>query len=78
MTTSSYFIADTTFSSNYAPSDSTPSFLQIVGTTLNISQQRTPASSSDVGIPGEICLDSSYLYYCVATNTWKRVGLSSF
>lgn len=55
MTTSTYFIADTTFSSNYAPSDNTPSFVQVVGTTLNITETRTPSSGSDTGIKGEIC-----------------------
>lgn len=78
MSTSSYFIADSTFSSNYWPSDNSNSFVQIVGTTLNITNTRTPSSSSDTGIQGEICWDSNYVYVCVATNTWKRLSLSTW
>lgn len=78
MSTSSYFIADSNFSSNYTPSDSTPSFVQIVGTTLNITDNRTPSSGSDTGIKGEICIDSNYIYVCTAVNTWKRASLNSW
>lgn len=78
MSTSSYFIADSSFSSNYSPSDSTSSFVCIEGTTLCISQERTPSTSSSTGIKGECCWDQSYVYLCTATNTWKRLALSSF
>lgn len=78
MSTSSYYIADATFSSNYYPSDNSASFIQVVGTTLNISSTRTPSSSSDTGIPGEICWDVNYVYVCTSTNTWKRIALSTF
>ena len=39
---------------------------------------KTVAASATTGIKGEIAWDSSYLYVCVATNTWRRVALSSF
>lgn len=54
MSMSSSYIADSTFTSTYSPSDSTSSFVQIVGTTLNITDSRTPSSSSDTGTQGEI------------------------
>jgi len=38
----------------------------------------TPATSSAAGIVGQISWDSSYLYVCVATNTWKRAALTSW
>jgi len=38
----------------------------------------TPASSSAAGNPGQICWDTSYVYICTATSTWKRIALSSF
>jgi hypothetical protein len=38
----------------------------------------TPSSSGDAGVAGTIAWDSSYLYICTATNTWKRVPLSSW
>jgi hypothetical protein len=38
----------------------------------------TPSSSSDTGTTGQIAWDSSYVYVCVATNTWKRAAISSW
>jgi len=38
----------------------------------------TPASSSATCTTGQFTDDSNYHYVCVATNTWKRVALSSF
>ena len=38
----------------------------------------TPPSSSSVGIPGQIAVDSGNIYICTSTNTWKRAALSSF
>jgi hypothetical protein len=37
-----------------------------------------PASGSDTGTAGQIAYDSSYLYVCVAANTWKRSALGTF
>lgn len=39
---------------------------------------RTPASATATGVQGEVCWDASYLYVCVATNTWKRTAISSW
>lgn len=39
---------------------------------------KTPASSSDTGKAGSICWDTGFIYICTATNTWKRVALSTF
>jgi hypothetical protein len=41
-------------------------------------QQFVPASSSATGTPGDIAWGPNYIYVCVATNTWKRVLLSTF
>lgn len=38
----------------------------------------TPANSSSNGLAGTIRYDSSYIYVCVANNTWKRSTLSSW
>jgi hypothetical protein len=38
----------------------------------------TPATSSSVGVAGQIAWDSSYVYVCTATNTWKRAGIASW
>lgn len=37
----------------------------------------TPATSGAAGITGQIAWDASYIYVCVATNSWKRVGIAA-
>lgn len=37
-----------------------------------------PTSASDTGTKGELRADSSYLYYCTGTDTWKRVAISTW
>ncbi len=36
--------------------------------------QKTPATSSDAGSPGEFAWDASWLYLCIAKNTWRRIA----
>lgn len=38
----------------------------------------TPASASATGTAGTITWDSSYVYVCTATNTWKRVAIATW
>lgn len=47
------------------------------GSGLKISSN-PPATSSATGTTGQITWDSSYVYICVATNTWKRAAISTF
>jgi hypothetical protein len=37
-----------------------------------------PRSSTSAGNTGEIAYDSTYVYICVATNTWRRFNASAF
>jgi hypothetical protein len=37
-----------------------------------------PATASDPGTPGQTAYSATHFYVCVATDTWKRVALSSF
>jgi hypothetical protein len=37
-----------------------------------------PIGSSASGTPGQIAYNSSYIYVCIANNTWVRASLSSF
>lgn len=37
-----------------------------------------PANSSSTGIAGSLRYDSSYIYVCVANNTWKRTAISTW
>lgn len=52
--------------------------LHIGGSTMRLGTARTPASSTATGNTGEICWDSSYLYVCVAANSWRRIALTTF
>lgn len=52
--------------------------LDVNGNTIRVRQSRTPSSSSDTCEQGEIAWDGSYIYVCVATNTWMRSALSTF
>jgi hypothetical protein len=52
--------------------------LDINSDAIRIRNDNTPSSASDFGHKGEIRWDSNYLYICVATDTWKRVALSSW
>ena len=45
---------------------------------VNLSTAQTPANASDTGNAGDICWDADYVYVCVAANTWKRAGLSTW
>ena len=37
-----------------------------------------PATSTSTGTQGELAQDASYLYVCTATDTWKRIALTTF
>lgn len=45
---------------------------------IRVVTSKTPASAVDTGAVGQICWDSSYIYVCTATNTWKRVAISTW
>ncbi len=38
----------------------------------------TPASATATGTAGEVAWDADYIYVCTATNTWKRVAISTW
>lgn len=40
--------------------------------------QAVPATASSPGRKGDNAFDANYFYVCVATNTWKRVALSTW
>ena len=48
--------------------------LDINGKLIRIRTSKTPASATATGNTGEICWDSSYVYICIATNTWRRIA----
>jgi hypothetical protein len=62
---------------NYAEFGTTGN-LSFTGSALFLPPTKTPASSSASGTAGEFCKDTSYIYVCTATNTWKRVAISTW
>ena len=52
--------------------------LDVNSDCMRLRTAKTPATASSAGNAGDICFDSNYIYYCVATNTWKRAALSSW
>ena len=70
--------------SSYTPSPTTDRLYR-VGNALHYSGEElgrvsngTPASATATGTTGEIQWDANYIYVCVATNTWKRVAISTW
>jgi hypothetical protein len=37
-----------------------------------------PANATDNGVPGQTAFDSTHIYICVATNTWKRTAIATW
>jgi len=52
--------------------------LDVDGDAIRIRNPQTPASASASGTAGMICWDSTYIYVCVATDTWKRVLIETW
>ena len=52
--------------------------LDINADAIRIRTPQTPASAGAAGTAGMICWDSSYIYVCVATDTWKRVAIATW
>jgi hypothetical protein len=48
------------------------------GSNLRLIGSATPASATATGTTGDIQRDADYIYVCTATNTWKRVALSTW
>lgn len=45
---------------------------------LYIDNSATPATSSSTGTAGRIVWDSNYIYICIASDTWKRVAITTW
>ena len=52
------------------------SIANIIGDRVIVSNPRTISSRTETGTAGTICWDQNYLYICVSTNTWAKVGLT--
>lgn len=52
--------------------------LVLTGREVVVPTERTITNANDPGVKGTICWDSSYIYLCVATDTWKRVAVATW
>lgn len=77
-TTLSATSMDSTPIGGTTPESGTFSTLATTGDTLTIQTTKTPATATDTGTTGQIAWDSSYIYVCIATNTWVRSALTTW
>ena len=49
-----------------------------IGGNLIVSNVYVPTANNSVGTRGQISYDSSYVYICIANNTWKRANISTW
>ena len=49
-----------------------------VAKSLVINDYGAPTAAGDPGTQGQIVWDNSYIYICVATDTWKRANISTW
>jgi hypothetical protein len=47
-----------------------------IGGNLIVSNTYVPTANSSAGSKGQISYDSSYIYICIAANTWRRANLA--
>lgn len=52
--------------------------LDINDDSIRIRTSKTPASASATGTQGEVAWDSSFVYVCTATDTWKRAAIATW
>lgn len=52
--------------------------LDVNSNTIRVRTARTPSSAGATGNAGDVCWDASYVYVCVATNTWKRAAIATW
>lgn len=51
---------------------------QPTGGNVIFESPTAPASASDTGTEGEFAWSTTHLYFCVATDTWKRVAIATW
>jgi hypothetical protein len=65
------------FESNTAATTSggTARSFKITGDTFRYGALRTIATSTSPGLAGEVCFDSSFIYFAIAANSWRRIPI---
>ena len=69
---------DTILISDVADSNTTKTATLGTALTGSTLTNATPATAGAAGTTGDIQWDTNYIYICVATNTWKRVGIATW
>ncbi|MDH5637349.1 MAG: hypothetical protein OEZ04_02545 [Nitrospinota bacterium] len=52
--------------------------LDVNSNSIRVRTAKTPASATDTCDQGEISWDASYIYVCVATNSWTRAAMAAW
>ncbi len=52
--------------------------LDVNADVIRVRTAKVPSAANAAGNAGEICWGSSYLYVCIATNTWVRAAISTW
>ena len=52
--------------------------LVVADDSIQVNTAKTPATAGDTGTTGQIAWDASYIYVCVATDTWKRAAITTW
>lgn len=55
---------------------SSPVLKTITTSNLKLLSNSAPVSNTSNGTPGQIAYSNSYVYVCVANNTWGRASLT--
>jgi|APSaa5957512535_1039671.scaffolds.fasta_scaffold01033_21 hypothetical protein len=66
------------FFANVVANTSVSGSFTVNNSKFNVATANTPATSGATGVAGDFKWDTTYLYICTATNTWKRITLASF
>lgn len=81
MSISPYLVVDPSYGyiiPSADPNVNSKGWITVNGSTINLIERRTITNSNDPGKAGEVCFDTNYIYFCVTTNTWKRILMSSW
>ena len=69
--------ADLLLGTDAGSSDATKNF-QVSAIRDFLISDTVPATAGATGTKGQIAFDSSYIYICIATDTWERAAIATW
>lgn len=69
--------ADLLLGTDAGSSDATKNF-QVSAIRDFLISDTVPATAAATGTKGQIAFDSSYIYICIATDTWERAAIATW